>query len=126
MAELTTLMKIQAARAWRPNTGDMISGAIVAITSRTSEYGTYPVVTLDTGDDTHYTAVHAFHTTLLDGLKQLRPTPGETLTIAYMGKVASNKRKDANGDRVQYHHYVIDNPDSTTPYSWDDPDAPQF
>lgn len=125
--EIPLAARINGARAWKPTkdrtTDEMLTGTVVAIVPRTSEYGTYPVVVVDTGAET-LSAFHAFHTVSLDQLKALKPSAGESIVIVAHPKVAANKRKDANGDPVQYTPYTIFNPDNpaavTSNWSWDD------
>jgi hypothetical protein len=116
--EIPLYARINGARAWKPakdRTADaMLTGTVVAVVSRTSDYGTYPVVVVDTGEDT-FAAFHAFHTVALEQLKQLKPSPGEAITIVAHPVTAANKRKDANGDPVKYTPYSIFNPDAVVP-----------
>jgi hypothetical protein len=127
--------RINGARAWTPDkarTSDvMITGTVVAIVPRTSEYGTYPVVVLQTSEDhaAPFEAFHAFHTVALEQLKALRPEPGEKICIVAHPVVKARKRTDAKGDPVEYAPYTIFNPDAdqtvASGWSWDDAgDAP--
>jgi hypothetical protein len=106
--DLTALTKIQAAQAWRPTTGDALEGRLVRILKRqnSTEYGAYPVLIVDTGDPQHYTAVHCFHTILLDQLMTFKPRPGDDIFLTYHGKVKS-KNKAADGAQRYYHQYVL-------------------
>jgi hypothetical protein len=73
------------AEAWRPQPGDKLIGAVVDLGSRTTEYGTYAIVTLRTeaGDEV---AVHAFHAVLAREFQKRPPRLGERLGIKYLGK----------------------------------------
>jgi hypothetical protein len=125
--EIPLAARINGARAWKPakdrTKDEMLAGTVVAIQPRTSEYGTYPVVTIDTGAET-LSAFHAFHTVSLEQLKALKPSPGESICIVAHPKVPANKRKDADGKPVMYTPYTIFNPDNpaevTSNWSWDD------
>jgi hypothetical protein len=123
--EIPLYARIQGAKAWRPTPdraeAEALTGTVVAITTRTSEYDTYPVVVVDTGAE--FLAFHAFHTLALDQLKTLKPTPGESITIVAHPKTASKKRVDANGAPVNYTPYTIFNPDTVddniaTEFDW--------
>jgi hypothetical protein len=117
-------LDIALASAWRPQVGDTLTGAVAHMEKRTTEFGTYPVVYIDV-DGTH-TAVHAFPQTLRDGFKELAPYRGEFVSITYAGTKASNKRTDGKGEAVEYHHYVVLNPDSAVDgadINWDDDPA---
>jgi hypothetical protein len=73
------------AEAWRPEAGAMVIGTVVDVDSRTTEFGTYPIVTLRTeaGDEV---AVHGFHTVLKNEFSKRPPRPGERLGVKYLGK----------------------------------------
>jgi hypothetical protein len=113
--EIPLHARINGARAWKPRkdrkTDAMLTGHVVAVVPRTSEYGTYPVVVVDTGHEA-FSAFHAFHTVALEQLKTLKPSPGERITVVAHPVVDANKRKDANGDAVRYTPYSIFNPDA--------------
>lgn len=119
-----SILDIALANAWRPAVGDTLTGAVAHMEKRTTEYGTYPVVYIDR--DGILVAVHAFHQTLRDGFKDLKPSRGDFVSITYAGTKESNKRTDSKGDAVEYHHYVVLDPDSTvdgSEISWDDDPA---
>lgn len=110
-------MKIETATAWRPIPGDEITGYVITTRRRETEYGVHPVVILDLRTDETYTAVHAFHTVLKTRLAEIKPKPGDRLTIHYVGKI------DGKGN--PYHSYVAFNPDDTTTtdeFNWDTED----
>lgn len=134
MTEIPLKARINGAKAWRPKADrtedEMITGTVVAIVPRTSDYGRYPVVVLDTGKNT-FEAFHAFHQVAIDQLREVKPAAGETLTIVAHLKVDSKKRKQADGTPTQYTPYTIFNPDSPDAepqvYDWDGDDAgPDF
>lgn len=120
-----SVVDIMMATAWRPNPGDTLTGAVVHREIRTTEHGTYPIVYIDADTVDGLIAVHAFHQTLRDGLKELAPSRGEIISITYGGRKESNKRQDAKGEPVEYHHYAVYNPEDTVETSeldWDSPD----
>jgi hypothetical protein len=122
--DTTEIIRIRGALAWRPSPGDMLDGKVVKLLARESEFGVYPVVVMDTGDAT-YVAVHAFHTILRDGLRELKAAPGDDLVIMYQGKLESKNSagKNAAGEEVKraYHSYVVisNGVDSTVEFTWD-------
>src|SRR5690348_14851175 len=105
MTEFTEYAKIRSAKAWRPEPGDTITGSVVKVIGRTSEFGSYPIAVLDTGSK-EYTAVHMFHTLLREQAKDVKLSSGHDVSIAYVGRVESKKRRDADGKPVKYHNYV--------------------
>lgn len=122
--DTSEIIKIRGALAWRPSPGDMLDGKVVKLLARESEFGVYPVVVMDTGQPT-YTAVHAFHTILKDGLRELKTAPGDELVIMYQGKLESKNSAGKNqaGEEVKrsYHSYVVisNGVDSTVEFTWD-------
>lgn len=122
MSDLLT--DVATAKAWMPQPGDDVTGVMRHVAGRTTEYGTYPVVYLEPVDEEgnigEMIAIHAFHTTLKDGLKELAPARGSTLRIIYHGTVESRKRKDSKGEAVSYHHYTVVDPSGELETS-DDP-----
>ena len=74
-----------SAEAWKPNVDDSVIGTVLAVDERTTEFGTYPIVTLMT-DDGDEVAVHAFHTVLKSEFARRPPVDGERLGIKYLGK----------------------------------------
>ena len=73
--------------AWRPKVGDCLIGTVVSTDERDGEYGTYPIVTVETRDGKRL-AVHAFHTVARGELARLRPKVGDEIGIKYHGKDA--------------------------------------
>lgn len=128
--------RINGARPWKPakdRTGDEhLTGTVVAIKRRETEYGAYPCLIIDTGaDDQHLTAFHAFHTVAKEQLKALKPAPGEAIGIVAHAPVKANKRKNSEGEPVTYTPYTIYNPDTADTvadeWGWDaDDDEPGF
>lgn len=124
--ELQKQINIRSARGWRPAPGETVIGTVAAITSRESEYGRYPVITLaaDTDDPetVNYVAVNAFHSILKNGLYEIKPKVGSRLAVTYHGKITPEKA-GAN----PYHSYTVLDPDAPAEqesFSWDD--DPEF
>lgn len=131
--DLTELIRIRSALAWRPMPGDMLDGKIVKLLARESDYGIYPVVVFDTGEPV-YTAVHAFHTILRDAFRELKSGPGDECVVVYQGKVesktADGKNDDGTEKKRSYHSYIVisNGIDSTVEFNWDSEDdaGPDF
>jgi hypothetical protein len=87
------------APAWRPEPGDKLIGRVVELGERTTEYGTYPIVTVQTDEGERF-AAHAIHTVLASQLAGKRPKVGERIGIVYRGKV--------KGDEREYHSYRVE------------------
>jgi hypothetical protein len=124
--ELQKQINIRSARGWRPADGETVVGTVAAITSRESEYGKYPVITLaaDTDDPetVNYVAINAFHSILKNGLYEVKPAVGSRLAVTYHGKIQPEKA-GANA----YHSYTVINPDApveTAVFDWND--EPEF
>lgn len=105
-------LDVALATAWRPNVGDELRGFLAHREMRTTEYGTYPVIYIAPEEGQGLIAVHAFHQTLKDGFKTLKPTRGSLVSITYAGEKESNTRKDSKGQPVSYHHYVVVDPEA--------------
>lgn len=125
VTDTTEIMRIRGALAWRPMPGDMIDGKVIKMLARDSDFGIYPVMVMDIGE-IQYTAVHAFHTILRDGLRELRVKSGDDVVVMYQGKIQSNKPygQDAEtGEDLyrEYHSYVVigNGVDSTVEFTWD-------
>lgn len=117
-----SILDLAMAEAWRPIPGTTLVGALAHREIRTTEYGTYPVVFIAEEGSDKLIAVHAFHQTLKDGLKEMAPQRGQFVSITYVGEKDS-KNTDAKGDPRSYHHYVVCDPDDVvdaSDLSWDD------
>lgn len=75
------------AQAWRPQVGEKLTGVVVAIGERISNYNDKPYVVLTVRtDDGHEFVVHAFHTVLAQELAMQRPQVGDRIGIRYDGQ----------------------------------------
>lgn len=104
-------MAIDTAPPWMPETGDILTGTVIGFRiGRDTGYGEYPIIVYKK-DDGSYTAVHAFHTLLRDMLKELKPTPGVTQIITYLG--VQEKRNATDDEKARgldkYHMYYGQN-----------------
>lgn len=107
---------------WRPEPGDRLTGKVVDITTggEGSEYGRYPIVVLATKDGD--VAVHAFHFTLRNRLREMRPKIGHTLDIVFHGE---EEQTNKNGDPIlaqdgsvkTLNRYSVDSPEFE--FNWD-------
>lgn len=73
--------------AWRPEPGDSLIGRVVEIDSRTTEYGAYPMVTVQIDDGTEV-CFHAFHSVAKSELARRRPGVGDKIGVKFLGKPA--------------------------------------
>lgn len=71
--------------AWKPKTGEKLTGTITELSERESEFGAYPAVGIstDTGEEVVF---HAFHVAARNQLARLRPEVGDRLAVKYFGK----------------------------------------
>ena len=65
--------------------GESIVGTVLDITTRENEYGSYPLVSLET-DDGRELEWHAFHTVAQNELVKVNPQPGDVLGVRNLGK----------------------------------------
>ena len=117
---------LQTAPAWRPEAGDRMTGTLASVRKQDGgEFGPYPVFVFDTPNG--LTAVHAFHQTLIDGLRDAKAKIGDVLTLVYVDQRETNESKKAGKtgtkDEVTYHLYVViqgDGSDAiqTEEYDW--------
>jgi hypothetical protein len=81
---VSTQQNTSTSGAWKPNTGDTISGRIDDISEHDAGFGRYPILELVT--DTSVVSVHCYHDVLKNELARLAPTIGDSVTITYQGK----------------------------------------
>jgi hypothetical protein len=99
--------------AWRPKVGDFLIGKVTGVDERDGEYGTYPIVTVETEDGKRL-AFHAFHTVARGELARLRPKAGDEIGIKYHGKDAERgyerytMRVDRPGAEVDWDKHAAE------------------
>jgi hypothetical protein len=89
----------ERAEAWRPTDGQELIGTVVALNERTTEQGTYPIVTVKPDGEEPALAFHAFHKVAKDQLAEQRPRVGDGIGIRYLGEV--------DGASFKYHNYRV-------------------
>lgn len=95
---------------WRPTPGDKLTGTVVGLDERDSDYGEpYPVVTIACDDDREV-AVHGFHTVLRRELARQRPQVGDRIGVAYHGK------SDRGYER---YRVIVEHDEPTQAVDWD-------
>lgn len=96
------------APAWRPEPGNSVVGFVQEITLGTTDYGTYPIVTI-VSEVGERVAIHAFHSVLKDGLLRARPSIGEEIAVRYNGKRLPKgvNPKDKGAKDKEYHDYRV-------------------
>lgn len=72
--------------AWTPEPGSKIAGIVTAVTTAKSEFGDYPLITLDPEPTGPLVDVHCFHTWLKSDVTRLGLRQGDTLAIKYLGR----------------------------------------
>lgn len=100
--------RLANAPALRMEPGQRAKGPIIGIASRTSDYGTYPVVTIEVNGQP--TTLHAFHQIVQERLKELKPQKGDILFVEYAGEREKlNPTEDEiKRGRTTYHMYNLD------------------
>ena len=102
------------APAWRPDAGDEISGRVVQLDARESDYGPYPILTLEDEGGTQV-AVHCVHGVLRREIaRRYEPTAivGQQMRIKYEGK---QKTRDGKRD---FHNYRVFGGNKQSTYDW--------
>lgn len=69
---------------WRPNPGDKVVGRVTAMMTATSEYGEYPLLTLDPGPDSPLVDVHCFHAWLKGDVSRLDVREGDIFGVKFI------------------------------------------
>lgn len=102
------------AEGWQPKPDEVIEGTIKSIDTGASEYGSYPIVTIQRADGTAE-AVHCFHTALRSQLARIKPHIGQVIGIKYLGKT---KAKNPTAGRSDYDNYRVIVPQGGGGYDW--------
>jgi hypothetical protein len=106
MSSLHDRLDTDYAPAWRPNPGDKVIGTVTALDVRDGTYGSYPIVTIDTGDGE--LALHCFHEVLANELAKIAPKIGDRVGVKYAGK------RPERG----YHIYRVQRDGDDTEFAW--------
>ncbi len=88
----------ERAESWKPEPDAELIGKVQAVSTRTTEYGKYLIVTVKP-DDAPALAFHAFHTVAANQIDEADPMVGDEIAIRYKGK-------NEAGDRP-YHDYKV-------------------
>ena len=88
----------QDVKGWLPKDGDKIAGTVVDVTDGTSDYGTYPLLTIQTPSG-KLVGVHCFHQVLRNDIERKiekgKLAEGWNIAIAYKGEGAASEGKNA-------------------------------
>lgn len=103
--------EFEFAEGWKPEVGAVIKGVVEDLDLAYSEYGNYPVITIQT--DAGSVAVHAFHQTLRGKLEELQPVKGDVIGIKYYGEVKPE------GAKRSYHKYRVKSDTANKGGFWD-------
>lgn len=113
-SDLLSRLDKEYAEAWKPEkAGDTLHGFVTDLGLIDSEYGEYPVVTIQNSDGVER-AVHAFHETLRNSMLQARPTIGEEIAVRYLGRVSEPK----NGGKPYENYRVVTNVEADANGFW--------
>jgi hypothetical protein len=97
------------APAWRPRQGDILEGKVLERSSRVTDYGEYPILTLE-GEGGRIQggelvsgeiAVHGVHTALKNQIEDKNPQPGDYVGILFQGKIERVDAEDFFGYRMR-------------------------
>lgn len=108
------MTETEYAPAWRPEAGQEVEGRVVQVDARESEYGVYPILTLEDEGGTQI-AVHCIHSILRREIaRRYEPTQiiGQPMKIRYVGKQTT---KDGKRD---FHNYQVFGGNRQAAYDW--------
>jgi hypothetical protein len=111
MGSMRERLDADYAEAWKPAPGDELIGKIIDLGRRTTEWGTYMIVTVKP-EDGPPKAFHAYHTVAADALAQAYPSVGDEIGIRYLGKVVSEKSQYGG---YQGYKIVVEHPAGWSP-----------
>ena len=101
-SRITERLNRDTAPGWRPEPGDEIIGAVIAVDVASSKYnGNYPVVTVLT-EDGQEVAVHGFHSVLKSEFQRKQPRINDTLGVKYVGI--------PEGKKYEHYRVVVERP----------------
>lgn len=85
----------EGGEGWRPNPGDILTGTVLSINNRWSDWTNafYPVLTIQPDGGGDPKSIHAFHAALFRRVLTLRPQEGERIGIKYHGEVENSDGK---------------------------------
>ncbi len=108
IAQFNERMQIATAPAWRPSTGDTLAYEVIGLKmGTTTDYAPYPIIVAKRMDDGTPVAIHAFHTMLREGLRDLKCDIGKRFITSYLGEQVKNKLS-AKGEQETYHMYYTE------------------
>ena len=116
MSSMKDRLDADHAEAWRPADGDELIGEITDIGRRTTEWGTYTIIT-DKPEGDEPKAFHAFHTVAAAALRDCVPSIGDEIGIRYLGEIEAPKSKYGS---YQGYKIVVDHPKGWSPMAVED------
>lgn len=105
--------------SWIPEkAGDELIGTFVRLDKATTAFGPSWVAVLETESGDHR-SVWLYHSSVMNGFKQARPTPGELVGVRYEGK--KKVENPTPGKKDSYHAYrvVVDRDAVAATPNWD-------
>lgn len=102
-------MELLTAPAWRPEVDESIFGEVVGLRMGDGDYGPYPIIVVRADYGTR--SIHAFHTLLRDGFKEIGVKKGMRVAITYKGVVTKNSAADKDVKDIEktdtYHMFFV-------------------
>jgi hypothetical protein len=91
---------------WDPEPGDTLAGVVVSRSTRSSDYGSYPVVEIDDGDEV--VEFRAYRTVARREVERHDVGIGDVIAVKYLGEIT--------GTDSTYHGYrIATDRDATAP-----------
>ncbi len=101
--------ELATAPAWRPEPGESLFGEIVGFRAGQGDHGDYPIVIVRTEFGPR--AIHAFHTLMRDGFREINAKKGMRIGVTYKGVVVKNDAADIPEEKREktdtYHMYFV-------------------
>lgn len=119
MGSMKDRLDAERAESWKPEPGEELIGKITDLGRRTTEWGTYTIVTVQPESGPPL-AFHAYHTVAANQLADESPTIGDEIGIRYLGKVDAPSSQYGS---YQGYRIVVDHPAGWAPAMTPDAEA---
>lgn len=105
------MMESKTAPAWMPDANESLFGEVIDLRMGSGDHGPYPIIVIRA--DYGVRSVHAFHTLLRDGFKEIGVRKGMRVGITYKGLTLKNSAKDIpeeKREKTDFYHmfFVVD------------------
>jgi hypothetical protein len=94
------LLEETEAKAWRPATGDSLSGEVVSVEMEYDGYGSVNAVLLIRPPEGPAVKFHASPATAKKAIRKLDPEPGDMIAISYHGMVEPDDGYPCHDDQI--------------------------